>query len=69
MWVKFFNIQTRESMVVSFTYLIWQVLSTNWLKVNIDGATGGCCGLSTCTNIFRESRGEYVDSFSALLGV
>jgi len=37
--------------------------------VNVDGATRGCPSLASCATIFRGSRGEYVGSFSAFLGV
>jgi len=66
--LKIFNIQTREGRVVSFMDVIWQVSSTNWLKVNTDGVTKGYFGLIPCVSIFRGSRGEYMGSFSAFLG-
>lgn len=67
--LKYFNIQTREGMAVSFIELIWQVPFTNWCKVNIDGATKDCFGLASCASIVRGSHVEYVSSFKSFLGV
>jgi len=59
--LKFFNIKTKESMVVSFKSVIWQVLYSNWLKTNIDGL--GCPDLATCVGILKENWGEDVGNF------
>jgi len=61
--LKFFNIQIREGMVDSLINVIWEVSSTNFLKVNIDGTTRSHLGLATFIGIFKESQGEYMDSF------
>jgi len=39
------------------------------VKVNIDGAARGCLGLATSVGIFRDSRGEYTNSFFSFLRV
>jgi len=40
-----------------------------WIKVNTNGATRGSLGLAACVAIFRNSRGEYIGSFSSFSGV
>jgi len=66
--LTFFNIQTREGMKVSFTNVIWQVPSFNWLTVNIYGATRDCFGLVACSIFLKEVKVN-VGSFSSFLGV
>lgn len=67
MVLKFVNIQTKEGNVVSFTYLIWHVSSSNWLKINIDGIIKGCLDLTTCVDICKGSQGKYVGVFPTFL--
>jgi len=37
--------------------------------MNINGAVKGCPGLTSCVGKFRDSKSEYVDSFSAFVRV
>jgi len=67
--LKIFNIQTKESMLVSSINVITQLLSTNWLKVNIDDAAMSCSSLASCANICIGSKREYVNSFSTFRNI
>jgi len=47
----------------------WEFPSADWVRNNIDGATKGYPGLSTCGGIFYGSMEEFIGGFSVFLEV
>lgn len=49
--------------------VVWNFPEIGWIKVNTDGTSTGSPGFTACAGILKDSRGEYIGSFSAYLGI
>ena len=47
----------------------WEFPSSDWVKINTDGAARGYPGLATCGGIFRGSMKEFIGAFFVFLEV
>jgi len=54
---------------MSHVQVLWRFLEVGWIEVNIDGATRDAPSFATCEGIFRSNHREYMDNFSAFMGI
>jgi len=65
--LKFFGISTRPSKVYILVQVYWDFPTTDWIKVNTEGAARGFPGPAGCGGTFRGSREKYIGGYSAFL--
>ncbi|GAU35387.1 hypothetical protein TSUD_160380 [Trifolium subterraneum] len=68
-FLKYFKIEIHQPKQTYLREVCWQPPGVNWLKCNIDGASNGNPGLSSCGGIFRNSSSDFVYGFAEPLGV
>ncbi|GAU17935.1 hypothetical protein TSUD_330600 [Trifolium subterraneum] len=68
-FLKYFKIEIHQPKQTYLREVCWQPPGADWLKCNIDGASNGNPGLSSCGGIFRNSSSDFVYGFAEHLGV
>ncbi|GAU48979.1 hypothetical protein TSUD_245700 [Trifolium subterraneum] len=68
-FLKYFKIEIHHPKQTYLREVCWQPPGADWLKCNIDGASNGNPGLSSCGGIFRNSSSDFVYGFAEPLGV
>ena len=67
--LKAFSVRLRLGNAPKIKEVLWQPPILNWVKCNIDGASRGNPGPSSCGGIFRDSTAAFLGAFSFNLGV
>jgi ribonuclease HI len=68
-FLKLFRINIHHSRVPVLKEICWQPPIVNWIKCNIDGASNGNPGLSSCGGIFRDHEANFIYAFAEPLGI
>lgn len=66
--LKAFSVKINYGNAPKIKEVIWQPLVFNWIKWNIDGASIGNPGPSSCGGIFRNNNVEFLGAFAYNLG-
>lgn len=66
--LKAFSVKINYGIAPKIKEVIWQPLVFNWIKWNIDGASIGNPGPSSCGGIFRNNNVEFLGAFAYNLG-
>lgn len=66
--LKKFSISINQPKPVLCTKIIWSLPSSEWMKVNVGGASGGVPVKVACGGIFRDHLRNHVGSFACNLG-
>ena len=67
--LKAFKVLLRPPNAPKIIEVIWQPPIFNWIKCNIDGASIGNLGISSCGGIFRNSNFDFLGAFASNLGL
>jgi ribonuclease HI len=68
-FLKKFNICIHQPKIPTLREILWQPPLQNWLKCNIDGASMGNPGATTCGGVFRDANGDFLYAFAEPLGI
>lgn len=66
--LKHFKINIHNPSIPIVKEILWQPPLPNWIKCNIDGASKGNPGLSSCGGIFRNNEADFLMCFAEPLG-
>jgi ribonuclease HI len=69
MVLKNFNVTTHQPRPPLVKEVIWSPPQFNWIKCNIDGASNGNPGNSSCGGIFRKHYVFFLSCFAEPLGI
>ena len=66
--LKAFSVKINYGNAPRIKEVLWQPPVINWIKCNIDGASVGNPGPSSCGGIFRDNNAEFLGAFAYNLG-
>jgi ribonuclease HI len=67
-FLKIFRVNIHHPKAPVLKEVCWQPPVGNWIKCNIDGASNGNPGLSSCGGIFRDNEANFIYAFAEPLG-
>jgi ribonuclease HI len=68
-FLKIFRVSIHHPKVPVLKEVYWQPPVVTWIKCNIDGASNGNPGLSSCGGIFRDHEANFIFAFAEPLGL
>jgi len=67
--LKAFSVKLNCGNAPRIKEIMWQPPVFNWIKCNIDGASIGNPGSSSCGGIYRNNHAEFLGAFAYNLGI
>jgi ribonuclease HI len=68
-FLKLFRVIVHQPKIPVLKEVCWEPPVLNWIKCNIDGASNGNPGLSSCGGIFRDHEANFIFAFAEPLGM
>ncbi|KAK2410614.1 hypothetical protein QL285_045971 [Trifolium repens] len=68
-FLKLFRVTIHQPKIRVLQEVCWEPPVLNWIKCNIDGASNGNPGLSSCGGIFRDHEANFIFAFAEPLGM
>lgn len=67
--VKAFRSSNRDTLMKHEVLIRWSLPSSNWCKLNTDGAVKKPQGIAGCGGVLRDKCGKWIVGFGANLGI